>query len=103
MITLLINKISFCLIRVNDYIQRFMFQIRYKFDKIHIVLNILFKFINLNKKLNFFVKNKLNVLFILTNINIKSLSKKVLFINFLIKMNFGFRQKILNDYQVNIK
>ena len=79
-------------------------QIRYKFDKTHIVSNILFKFVNLNKKLNFFAKNELNILFILTNINIKSLStKKMLFINFLIKMNFAFRQKILDDYQINIK
>ena len=97
------NKINFRLIRVNDYIQRFEFQIRYKFDKIHIVSNVLFKFVNLNKKLNFFVKNELNVLFILIDINIKSSSKKILFINFLIKINFVFRQKILDDYQVDFQ
>ena len=103
LITLSTNKMNFCLIYVNDYIQRFEFQIRYKFEKIHIVSNVLFKFVNLNKKLNFFAKNELNILFILTNINIKSSSKKMLFINFLIKINFAFWQKIFDDYQINVK
>ena len=87
------------MIRVNDYIQRFKLQIRYKFNKTYIVLNVLFKFINLNKKIIFFAKNEFDILFILTNLNIKSsLTKKILFINFLINMNFAFQQKILNDY-----
>ena len=104
LITFSTNKTNFRFIRVNDYIQRFELQICHKFDKIHIVLNILFKLVNLNKKLNFFAKNELNILFILTNINIKSSStKKMLFINFLTKMNFAFRQKIFDDYQINIK
>ena len=54
--------------------------------------------------MNFFVKDELDVLFILTNINIKSLStKKLLFINFLIKMNFVFRNRILIDYEIDVK
>ena len=58
------NKLNLKLIRVFDYIQHFNLKIRYKFDKQHIVLNVLFKFFSDNVKLKIINnKNELNALF----------------------------------------
>ena len=96
------------LIRASDYIQRFNLKIRYKSSKIYIVSNTFFKLINFNIEQSF-AKNELNTLFVLTKSNINNIdnidinNNDVLFICFLIKMNFVFRQKILDSYQANSK
>ena len=71
------NKFNLRLIRVFDYIQKFNFEIRHKSNKMHIVSNVLFRFVNFNtnskKHEN---EKKLNVLFIIILINMKNVFRK---------------------------
>ena len=76
-----IDKLNFKFIRVFDYIQRFNLNIRYKFNKQHIVSNVLFKLLNNN--IEFKNVDNLNVLFIAS----------------LIEINKIFRKRLLNDYK----
>ena len=63
--------------RAFDYIQCFNFDIKYKFEKQHIISNVLFKFVNDNT--NSLVKNvdekKLDVLFTIFLIEMNSIFK----------------------------
>ena len=78
------NKFNFRLIKISNYIQRFNFDIRHKFDKQHIMSNTFFRLINDN--INVFDYNdELNALFTIS----------------LIKINLNFKQRILNDYKSN--
>ena len=82
-ITSFIDKLNLRLIRVFDYIQKFDLKIRHKFDKMHIVSNVLFRLINFNtnsKKSD--DEKKLNVLFTIILIN----------------MNVTFRNRLLKNY-----
>ena len=82
------NKLNFRLIRASNYIQRFNFEIRHKFDKQHVVSNVLFRLfnVNVNTSIEKFVdENELNVLFIV----------------FLMKMNQKFKNRILIDYKTD--
>ena len=78
-----IDKFNLRLIRVFDYIQKFDLKIRHKFDKMHIVSNVLFRLISFNtnsKKSD--DEKKLNALFIIILIN----------------MNVIFRNRLLKNY-----
>ena len=61
------NKLNFRLIRASNYIQRFNFKIRHKFDKQHVVSNVLFRLFNVNVNTShekIVDENELNILFI---------------------------------------
>ena len=80
-----IDKLNLRLIRALNYLQRFNLNIRHKSRKQHIMSNVFFKLVNVNIEnllWKFFVnnnKNKLNVLFIVS----------------LIEINFFFRKRII--------
>ena len=95
------NKLNLRLMCVSNYIQRFDLNIRHKSNRTHIVSNALFKLINLNT-FELFTKKKLNVLFILTDVDISHSKINVFFTCSLIKINVVFRQKILNDYKAEL-
>ena len=86
------NKLNFCLIKTFDYFQRFNLNIRHKSEKQYIIsdvlsqltfANIIAKFLT-NIIAKFFAnKNELNVLFIIS----------------LIEINEVFRKRIINDYK----
>ena len=78
------NKLNFRLMRISNYIQRFNFDIRYKFDKQHIMSNAFFRLISDNINV-FDHDDELNALFTIS----------------LMKMNSNFKQRILNDYKSN--
>ena len=84
-----INKLNFRLIRASNYIQRFNLDIRHKFDKQHVVSNVLSRLFNVNvntsheKIVN---ENELNALFIVS----------------LMKMNQKFKDRILIDYKIDL-
>ena len=82
------NKLNLKLIRAFNYIQRFNLKIRYKSNKQHIISNVLFKFFNNNIEFNIAVdevNDELNVLFIVS----------------LIEINEIFRKRILNNYKID--
>ena len=81
-----IEKFNFRFVRASNYIQRFNFDIRHKFDKQHIMSNALSRLINLNENIKkFFDENELNALFIITLIEMKKI----------------FRNRLLKDYIKN--
>ena len=78
LITSLIDKLNFKLMRIFNYIQRFDLNIRHKLNKNYIISNILSRLFNLNKiNNNSNNDKKLNVLYtiILMKININSCSR----------------------------
>ena len=97
----LTNKLNFRLIRVNDYIQRFDLNIRHKSNKFHLVSNVLFRLINFNDSQTS-SKKKFDVFFIFVDVDTNHSNADVYFICSLMKMNETFRQKILNDYKVDV-
>ena len=81
-----IDKLNFRFVRASNYIQRFDLNIRHKFDKQHIISNVLFRFVNFNNNIKkSFDENKFDVLFITT----------------LIKINEVFRNRLLKNYIKN--
>ena len=87
--TTFINKLNFRLIRASNYIQRFNLDIRHKFDKQHVVSNVLFRLfsVNVNTSHEKIVdESELNALFIV----------------FLVKMNQKFKNRILIDYKIDL-
>jgi hypothetical protein len=81
-----IDRLNLRLIRVFKYIQRFNIIIRHKFDKQHIILDILSRLISENDE---FVSNskELDALFIIT----------------LIEMNSSFKIKLIHEYFTDFK
>ena len=75
------------MIRVSNYIQRFELNIRYKFEKQHIIFDVFFKLVNDNINVLNHDEKKLDVFFIVS----------------LMKMKSKFKQRILNDYFVDFK
>ena len=72
--------------RALNYIQRFNLNIKHKSKKQHIILNTLFRFVNvnINRSLKKIVdEKKLNALFIAS----------------LIKINLNFKNRIIVDYK----
>ena len=72
-----IDKFNFWLIRAFDYIQRFNLDIKHKFEKQHIISNVLFKFVNdnINSSIKNIDENEFNVLFTIFLIEINSIFK----------------------------
>ena len=95
------NKLNFRLVRINDYIQRFDLNIRHKSNKSYLVSNVLFKLIILNDSQTSSEK-KLDVFFIFVDVDINHSDANVYFTCSLVKMNETFRQKILDDYKVDV-
>ena len=67
----LINRLNLRLIRVSDYIQRFNLTLKYIFNRINIILNILSRFEIINELPINLEDLKLNVLFTVIIIIIK--------------------------------
>ena len=79
-----INKFNFRFVRASNYIQRFNFDIRHKFDKQHIMSNVLFRLVNLNDNIKkSFDENELNALFIITLIEMKKVFRNRLLKNYI--------------------
>ena len=75
--------------RALNYIQRFNFEIRHKFDKQHIMSNALSRLINFNINISIDKQsneNELNVFFTMSLMKIKS----------------NFKKRILNDYKIDL-
>lgn len=83
LITTLINKLNFRLIRIFEYIQRFELELRHKLEKQHVVSNALSRLISTNFENNTSTKEELNALFITT----------------LIEIDEDFRERIVKDYR----
>ena len=84
-ITSFIDKFNFRFVRISDYIQRFDLDIRHKFDKQHIVSNVLFRLISDNVNAFNHDDDELDALFIISFVEMKS----------------KFKQRILNDYKID--
>ena len=82
-----IDKLNFWFVRAFDYIQCFNLDIKHKLEKQHVMLNVLFKFVNNN-----------------TNSLVKNIDEKefdVLFTIFLIEIYSIFKQRIVNKFKSN--
>ena len=105
LITSLIDKLNFCLIRASDYLQRFNLNIRYKFDKQHNISDVLSRLTFDNNILQkFFINNELNALHISSK---KFFAKKffadmILFIAFLIEVDSKFKRRVLKKYKSDL-
>ena len=86
--TISIDKLNLRLVRASNYIQRFNLNIRHKFDKQHIVSNVLFRLINvnINASIKDFDDDEFDALFIMS----------------LVEMNSMFKQRILDDYKTDL-
>ena len=80
-----IDKFNFRFVRISNYIQRFDLDIRHKFDKQHIVSNVLFKLISDNVNAFNHDDDEFDALFIISFVEMKS----------------KFKQRILNDYKID--
>jgi hypothetical protein len=85
--TFFIDRLNLRLIRAFEYIQRFNVIIKHKSDKQHIVSNALFRLVNDNDESNIFESKKLDALFIIA----------------LIKMKSKFKAKIIDEYFTDSK
>ena len=79
------DKFNLRLVRVSNYIQRFDLDIRHKFDKQHIVSNVLFRLISDNVNASNHDDDEFDALFITSFVEMKS----------------KFKQRILNDYKID--
>ena len=82
------NKLKLRLICASNYIQRFNLEIRHKFDKQHVVSNVLFRLFSVNVNTSYekiVNENELNALFTVS----------------LMKMNQEFKNRILIDYKID--
>ena len=82
LITSSIDRFNLRLIHASNYVQRFNLKIKHKFEKLHLILNALFR---LSTKMSLFSHNKddeLNVLFTIS----------------FVKMTSKFRNRIVADY-----
>ena len=89
MTTISIDKLNLRFVRVSDYIQRFNLDIRHKSDKQHIVSDVLSRLINDNinaSMIKDFDENEFDVLFTIS----------------LIEMKKDFRNRILDDYKIDL-
>ena len=103
MIIFFIDKLNLYLMRAFDYLQYFNLNIRHKFEKQHIIFNVLFKLLLDNNSQKLFANDELNALHIFS----KSFAKKFFvnmmhFITSLIEMNSKFKQRIVKDYKSNL-
>ena len=103
MIIFFIDKLNLYLMRAFDYLQYFNLNIRHKFEKQHIIFNVLFKLLSDNNSQKLFANDELNALHIFS----KSFAKKFFvnmmhFITSLIEMNSKFKQRIVKDYKSNL-
>ena len=81
-----IDKLNLRLVLASNYIQRFNFDIRHKFDKQHIIFDVFFRLVSLNDNTKKSIdKNELDALFI----------------TILIEMKIVFRNQLLKDYFKN--
>lgn len=87
LITFSTNKLNLRLIRTSKFFSRFNFDVRYKFDKNHLISNALFKLSNDNKKSHSKSKNEFDVLHVYHTI--------------LIELKSKFRFKIIKKYIKN--
>ena len=79
-----IDKFNFRFVRASNYIQRFNFDIRHKFDKQHIMSNALSRLVNFNDNIKkFFDENELNALFTTTFIEMKKVFRNRLLKNYI--------------------
>ena len=89
MTTISIDKFNLRLVRASNYIQRFNFDIRHKSNKQHIVFDVLSRLVNddINASMiKNFDENELDVLFIIS----------------LIEMKKDFRNRIFDDYKIDL-
>ena len=84
--TSFIDKFNLRLVKVSNYIQRFDFDIRHKFNKQHIVSNVLFRLISDNVNVFNHDDDEFDALFITSFVEMKS----------------KFKQRILNDYKIDL-
>ena len=78
LLLLSINKFNFRLIKISQYLSQFKLNVRYKFDKQHIVFDILFKLINdltIEKNISISEKNILDEIYIFNKFLIKIIFK----------------------------
>ena len=87
--TISINKFNLRFVRVSNYIQRFNFDIRHKFNKQHIIFDVLSRLINDNVNASI-VKN------------VDENEFDVLFIISFVEMNENFRNQIIENYKSNL-
>ena len=88
-ITILMNKFNLHFVRISNYIQRFNFDIRYKLNKQHIVFDVFSRLINDSINASMIKnsdKNEFDVLFIIS----------------LIEMKKNFRNRIFDDYKIDL-
>ena len=88
-ITILMNKFNLHFVRISNYIQRFNFDIRYKLNKQHIVFDVFSRLINDSINASMIKnsdKNEFDVLFTIS----------------LIEMKKNFRNRIFDDYKIDL-
>ena len=89
MTTISIDKFNLRFVRASDYIQRFNLDIRHKSDKQHIVFDVLSRLVSDNINASVIRnsdENELDVLFTIS----------------LIEMKKDFRNRILDDYKIDL-
>ena len=82
-----IDKLNFRIVKISNYIQRFDFEIRHKSNKLHIVSNVLSRFVNINTKITSNDENEFNVLFIIVFVKIKKKFHKCIVVEYLTNLN----------------
>lgn len=87
--TFSIDELNLRLIRTSNYIQRFLFVIRYKFDKFHIVFDAFFRLFSINTFLKSFANNE-------------EREFDVLFTAFIVEMNDEFKANMKASYKNNL-
>ena len=92
-----IDKLNLRLIRASIYLFQFRFDVRYRFDKRHVISNALSRLLIERSFLN---ENSRNVDFESYNISIKdsSTDDNNSYRELLVIMSSVFRQQLLNDY-----
>ena len=88
--TFFTNKLNLRLVRVFDYIQRFDLIIRHKSEKLHVVLDALFRLFTSNSKSTIEDENELNMLFISAHFTVS-----------LIAIDDDFKKRIVSEYVEN--
>ena len=97
-----IDKLNFRLVRASNYIQRFDVKLRYKFEKQHIVSNVLSRFVNTNIDIVFDEK-KLNALFIVVLMKIEKDFRRKLVANYFNDFHWKKIFVVLNQQNKNVE
>ena len=91
-----IDKLNLHLVKAFDYIQRFELKIRHKFDKQHIVLDALFRLVNINIDVASIDESELDALFITTLVQMKKDFRRKLIANYITDFNWKKIFDVLN-------